>query len=265
MERKKFIKYIGLISLLPMIAKGAFLSMKNLVIDHKKCRLVWEQLCGKSANTKTFEYVLPQKGLPNVLLYGDSISVGYTVPVRDKLKGKANVIRLHRNGASSNEFVQYMEEMEKAMFQPYLADGWNFEWDLIHFNVGLHDLKYVVGKQLDKEKGKQVSSLDTYRKNLMDICRYLSEKHSNSILVFATTTPVPEGEAGRFAEDELNYNRMALEVLADFPKIKINDLHSYIAPHFKEWTVKPGNVHYNEKGKQEQGNEVARIISGFLV
>ena len=30
-------------------------------------------------------------GLPRVLLIGDSISMGYTVPVRELLKGKANV------------------------------------------------------------------------------------------------------------------------------------------------------------------------------
>ena len=32
-------------------------------------------------------------GLPRVLLIGDSISIGYTVPVREILKGKANVHR----------------------------------------------------------------------------------------------------------------------------------------------------------------------------
>jgi len=31
--------------------------------------------------------------LPRVLLIGDSISIGYTVPVRERMKGKANVHR----------------------------------------------------------------------------------------------------------------------------------------------------------------------------
>ena len=35
--------------------------------------------------------------LPRVLLIGDSISIGYTVPTREKLKGKANV---HRPGTN---------------------------------------------------------------------------------------------------------------------------------------------------------------------
>lgn len=37
-------------------------------------------------------------GLPRVLLIGDSISMGYTLPVRDLLKGRANVHRIPENG-----------------------------------------------------------------------------------------------------------------------------------------------------------------------
>src|SRR6266480_369829 len=36
--------------------------------------------------------------LPRVLLIGDSISMGYTVPVQELLKGKANVHRVPENG-----------------------------------------------------------------------------------------------------------------------------------------------------------------------
>ena len=37
-------------------------------------------------------------GLPRVLLIGDSISIGYTLPTRELLKGKANVHRILTNG-----------------------------------------------------------------------------------------------------------------------------------------------------------------------
>ena len=37
-------------------------------------------------------------GLPRVLLIGDSISIGYTLPVRELLQGKANVHRIPANG-----------------------------------------------------------------------------------------------------------------------------------------------------------------------
>ena len=36
--------------------------------------------------------------LPRVLLIGDSISIGYTLPTREFLKGKANLHRIPANG-----------------------------------------------------------------------------------------------------------------------------------------------------------------------
>ena len=71
-------------------------------------------------------------GLPRVLLIGDSISIGYTVPVRELLEGKANVHRPLTNCGPTSKGVAEIEE--------WLGDG---KWDVIHFNWGLHDLKYM--------------------------------------------------------------------------------------------------------------------------
>ena len=40
-------------------------------------------------------------GLPRVLLIGDSVSIGYTLPTRELLKGKANVHRPPTNCSST--------------------------------------------------------------------------------------------------------------------------------------------------------------------
>ena len=37
-----------------------------------------------------------------------------------------------------------MKNLNATMFQPYLSQGWKYKWDLIHFNFGLHDLKYTL-------------------------------------------------------------------------------------------------------------------------
>jgi len=42
-------------------------------------------------------------GLPRVLLIGDSISMGYTVPTRELLADKANVHRVPENGGPTRE------------------------------------------------------------------------------------------------------------------------------------------------------------------
>ena len=151
-----------------------------------------------------FQVYCSKSGTIKGAFYGDSISIGYTEALRCALEGEADVFRLFRNGGSSWQFVQNMEIQRKAMFQPYLESGWEFEWDLIHFNVGLHDLKYVTDGRLDKINGQQVSSIIDYKKNLNEICEYLHSSYPSAKLVFAATTPVPEGEPRQNLEMNLN-------------------------------------------------------------
>jgi hypothetical protein len=78
-------------------------------------------------------------GQPRVLLIGDSISIGYTLPVRELLKGKANVHRIPQNGGATDVGLEKMAS--------WLGDG---KWDVIHFNFGLHDAKYFSETALEK-------------------------------------------------------------------------------------------------------------------
>lgn len=221
----------------------------------------WLNLVGERfAKRPEFQYVRNDASLPNVLIYGDSISIGYTERVRSQLKGEANVYRIYRNGSDSRAFIPIMKKMHAAMQNPDLEEGWEFEWDVIHFNVGLHDLKYVSGRTLDKKNGQQVSSIPDYKKNLREIVSYLQKTFPRAKLVFATTTPVPDDAAGRFAGDARRYNEAALEVLAAYPSIRINDLYGFTKPQQRDWWVKPGDVHFSELGKNRQGDEVARVI-----
>src|SRR5258706_12223561 len=54
-------------------------------------------------NDPAFAPVQDDPALPRVLLIGDSISIGYTVPVRKLLDRKANVHRIWENGGSPAE------------------------------------------------------------------------------------------------------------------------------------------------------------------
>ena len=51
-------------------------------------------------------------GLPRVLLIGDSISVGYTLPVRALLRGQANVHRLPENGGPT---IRGLEQIDGGL------------------------------------------------------------------------------------------------------------------------------------------------------
>src|SRR5205823_12346537 len=82
-----------------------------------------------------FREVQDVAGLPCVLLIGDSISIGYTEPVRVELTKKANLHRIPENGAATTVGVKNL-------------DNWlgSSKWDVIHFNFGLHDLRLDDGK-----------------------------------------------------------------------------------------------------------------------
>lgn len=264
MKRKEFLKVIGVGAISMALTPSVFAAKGNKKSDEEICRTAWEKLCGRMYKNDAFQYVHPIKRIPNVLLYGDSISIAYTTAVREKLKGTATVFRLFKNGGSSEAFIPAMNQLQETMFQPHLERGWNFKWDLIHFNVGLHDLKYFDGKKLSKESGKQVSSVEDYKARLYDICEYLKEKFPKAKLIFATTTPIPENAQGRYKGDSIKYNKAAREVLASYPDIAINDLYSFTMPHQEQWASKPDNVHFNKLGYTSQGEEVAGVIAENL-
>lgn len=220
----------------------------------------WISLTGKKPSTSSLTYVTNNPALPNILIYGDSISLGYTNRVRELLDGKANVYRLHCNGGDSGTFITKMTKLHQVMGDEKLDAPWNFEWDVIHFNVGLHDLKHLRDGKYDKVNGQPVSSIEQYKKNLHDIVAYLKSTFPNADVIFATTTPVPEGADGRIEGDAQKYNEAALEVLSNYPTIRINDLYALTKPHHSKWWIRKGDVHYNREGKTAQGDEVARLI-----
>lgn len=225
----------------------------------------WTNLVGERFSKRPeFAFVENDPLLPNVLLYGDSISIHYTQDVRKVLDTKANVYRLYRNGASSSGLIAFMQKMHSIMGNTALKNHWSFQWDVIHFNVGLHDLKYIKDGKLDKINGKQVSSIADYKANLRNIIVYFKALSPNAKLYFATTTPVPVGAEGRFEGDAEKYNVAALEVLQDYPEIHINDLYQLTKPKHAVWWIKEGDVHYNEIGRAAQGKQVANnIMSGI--
>ncbi|UMB53318.1 SGNH/GDSL hydrolase family protein [Lutibacter sp. A64] len=262
MERREFVKYLGAMSIYIGATSCGVINIFGEQYNEEVCQRAWDNL--RKLKSPAFKYVNPKKELLNVLIYGDSISIGYTPIVRVTLSEKANVFRIYANGESSDKFISYVEKMKKTMFQPSLKGGWNFEWDVIHFNVGLHDLKYLSAGKLDKKNGEVVNNIEEYKTNLDKICTYLTEEYPKAKLIFATTTAVPRGANGRFVGDSVKYNKAAKEVVARYPSILINDLYGFTKPNSSKWYVKPGNVHYNNLGKTEQGKHVAKVIAENL-
>lgn len=190
-------------------------------------------------------------GLPRVLLIGDSISMGYTVPVRERLAGKANVLRPAENCSESANGVKKIDAWLGAA-----------KWDVIHFNFGLHDVKYLDpdGKYVTPDKGKQVASTADYEKNLRTLVARL--KQTGAKLIFATTTPVPSQSSGRVEHDELRYNEVAVRVMKELG-VAIDDLHTVATA--KQATIQlPHNVHFTPEGYNVLAEAVVATIKPAL-
>jgi len=192
------------------------------------------------------------KSLPNVLILGDSISIGYTRQVREGLKGKANVIRPNANCGDTRHGL--------AQIETWLGDG---KWQVIHFNWGLHDLCYrnpelKTPGQRDKVKGTLSVPLAEYEKNLETLVARL--KQTGAKLIFANTTLVPEGEAGRFPGDEVKYNAVAARVM-DKHGVPINDLHATTQAFSPAMFAGPGNVHFSAEGSAKLAGQVVAHVA----
>jgi lysophospholipase L1-like esterase len=199
---------------------------------------------GEKKRDPAFDEVTDDPRLPRVLLLGDSISIGYTVAVRQMLKGVAN---LHRAPENCGPTIRGVVELDK-----WLAPG---RWKVIHFNFGLHDLKRM-------DDGKHQVGIELYEKNLRDIVARL--KATGARLIWASTTPVPEGNVSppRVPADVVLYNSAAKKIM-DAEKIPTNDLFAFALPRLKE-IQQPVNVHFTPEGSTALGEQVAAVLKNAL-
>ncbi len=192
---------------------------------------------------------------PNVLLIGDSISIGYTVDVRKQQAGKADVFRIPGNGKNSAYGLKNLNK--------WLGER---KWDVIHFNWGLWDLCYRNPESKtqgyrDKVNGTITATPEQYRANMEKIVARL--KKTGATLIWCTTTPVPEGEAGRKLGDDLLYNKVAEEIMTA-NGVVINDLHAHALLKHSDIQKKKGDVHYTPDGSAYLAEKVAAAISAAL-
>jgi acyl-CoA thioesterase-1 len=194
-------------------------------------------------------------GLPRVLLIGDSISVGYTLPTRQRLKGKANVHRIPVNGGPTTRGLENLDA--------WLGDK---QWDVIHFNWGLHDLKYMAANKTGNLANpnaagsrQQVPPAD-YESNLRQLVKRL--KQTDAKLIWCATTPVPKGSQGRLVADAIQYNAIAAKVMKE-EGVAINDLYAHALKKQKA-LQRTANVHFSLQGSQYLAEQIAAEIKAKL-
>jgi len=192
--------------------------------------------------------------LPNVLLIGDSISIGYMLDVRKQLSGVANVWRPPTNCGPTTKGVESIDQ--------WLGDR---NWDVIHFNFGLHDLKYMgpnnenLADPKDPNSHQQVP-IEEYTSNLTRLANRM--KQTGATVIWCHTTPVPEGAKGRVVGDSKRYNDAADKAMAEVGDIQTNPLYEFALEHAD--LQREANVHYTAEGSAKLAEQVAKTIRHAL-
>ncbi len=190
--------------------------------------------------------VVDVPGLPRVLLIGDSVSMGYTVRVREALKGKANV---HRAPTNCGPTTKGVAEIDRWLGTSH--------WDVVHFNFGLHDIRYVKTNVINVPP-------EQYEANLRQLVERM--KRTKAKLIWATTTPAPPkprpGQFLRVPADVVTYNQIAARIMRT-NAVAIDDLYAAVLPRIAELQP-PGDVHFNSQGCDVLAAQVARSIAAVL-
>lgn len=182
-------------------------------------------------------------GLPRILIIGDSISIGYTLAVREALQGRANVHRLPLN-CGGTRFV-------RIRLDKWLKEAGDEKWDVIVYNTGLHDLRPI-------EKTGQPITVDRYEEFLREILAKLEA--TGAKIIWVTTTPLPP-ISKRHADLQV-LNDRALKVARE-KGLSIADLYAAGVARQKEFQI-PNDAHFSVEGYAYLGGVVAGAIAKQL-
>lgn len=204
----------------------------------QKFALVLVLLAACSSEKDTLQPWQPwQTGRTKMLIIGDSISMGYTPFVRERLAPAVQV--QHGGGDYIND--QSSRETRNSV------DAWLVgleSGDTITWNNGLHEaLRDAYPLPQDR------ISLDEYRDNLHAIAQKLLATPAR--VFFLTTTYVPANiDFPPAIQKRADLNVVARDVMQDYPNITVVDLGTYSETITSLMTNAPlqNNVHYTDAG-----------------
>lgn len=178
---------------------------------------------------------------PDVLLIGDSISLGYSTVVALALP-QYEVNHNPCNARSSVSGLFYVDD--------WLNSRSTFE--AIVFNFGIHDMYHVNG-----------ISNELYRENIKAIAAKIKNKTDRPL--FLTTTRVPGKVPGLSPGREIELNQIALEVMLE-AGVEVLDLYA-VSENIENYYInseEKNDVHFTDQGFQILGQAVADKLTDML-
>ena len=183
--------------------------------------------------------------MKKVVLLGDSIrQIGYGLKVPELLGEEYEVFQPDDNCRFAKYTLLGCEMWGESMKGA----------DVIHWNNGLWDVCNRFGDG-------SFSTKEEYVMNMVRVAKILMKITPN--LIFATTTPVHEGQATISNEVIREYNEAVVPALRELG-VKINDLNSFVYPHIFEYVREDDKMHLTDMGIDAVANEVAALIKSVI-
>jgi hypothetical protein len=195
--------------------------------------------------------------IKNVLILGDSISIGYMPIVRELLNEKANINRPLVSEFSyipSKEFL--FDHGEPANCKSTLnslteLENWldDEKWDVIHVNWGMWDIDII-------DPVTYEAQLELLIKKILP--------HTKALII-ATTTPIAQKENSKESDEKIKkiikFNIVIVKLAKKY-NLEVDDL--YAAALTKTGIHSPDNIHLNESGYKLLAIKVAHVIEKHL-
>jgi hypothetical protein len=222
------------------------------------------------------------KGKRNVLIIGDSISLGQMSRLQSILAADGYILQ-HGPSAEAGGAIDIKHAVNNLQEFIFTADMQPARYDAVSFNFGVHDADYSCTKGPKGFRGL-VCFPDEYTPLAQYTTMLASLKHTlltvvpkPSRLVFALSTPICYNVT--LNERILAFNNAARQVMAAAPPVAVHDTYSVITdvcgqPPYNAPYASPsgpncsianyGNVHYQPSGWALLANTTATAIRALF-
>ena len=188
--------------------------------------------------------------MKKIILFGDSIRLGYQNFVKESFEGVATVSFPSSNGAFMQNMLRYLNIWKVEENLPENAD-------VVHWNAGAWDVLRIMGDDT-------LTSPEYYGELIVRVHKRITELFPNAVQIFATTTNGVEELYSppyqRYNSDVVKFNEIAIKKLIPLG-VKINDLYGITKDLPKDSSCRSDLTHFSTvDGIKLLGGQVVKSI-----
>lgn len=189
-----------------------------------------------------------------ILVVGDSISLGYTPYLQNKIAVDHNEgCDSYRDSTTTELGNAGNSKREAACIQMWISQE---TYSVVYFNAGMHDVHV---KGCDQGLTEHQVELSDYLDNLQSIIDAI--RSAGATPVFITTTPVEGNVFCHSNSDIIEYNANAIALMHS-QGIEVLDLYSFVFPHQNVLHGDNG-IHFTQFGYRMMADFLSSSMRGL--